>query len=112
MGKQKNFQSQLIIKVPEIFYTNTTGGGTKCKIIVGKKTIAYRQKMQPIEQSYKSEEKGLHGNNLQRDLDTGGTPADLKEGAGWGIIVDGWICGGRKFFEKMCNLSACCGSLL
>ena len=68
--------------------------------------------MQPIEQSYNREEKGLHGNNLQRDLDTGGTPADLKEGAGWGIIVDGWICGGRKFFEKMCNLSACCGSLL
>ncbi len=29
----------------------------KCKIIVGKKTIAYRQKMQLIEQSYNREEK-------------------------------------------------------
>ena len=30
--------------------------------------------MQPIEQSYNREEKGLHGHNLQREHDTGGTP--------------------------------------
>ena len=31
--------------------------------------------MQPLEQSYNREEKALHGNNLQREHDTGGTPA-------------------------------------
>ena len=31
--------------------------------------------MQPIEQSYNREKKALHGHNLQREHDTGGTPA-------------------------------------
>ena len=34
--------------------------------------------MQPIEQSYNREGKGLHGHNLQREHDTGGTPAKCK----------------------------------
>ncbi len=33
-----------------------------------------KQKMPPIEQSYNREEKALHGHNLQREHDSGGTP--------------------------------------
>ena len=108
MGKQKNFQSQLIIKVPEIFYTNTTGGGTKCKIIVGKKTIAYRQKMQPIEQSYNREGKGLRGHNSQRDLDTGGTPAAAVELAlrVWYNRIKG-KCGRGRIAGGVCQSRPC-----
>ncbi len=43
--------------------------------------------MQPIEQSYNREEKALHGHNLQRELDTGGTPAGLKKMGEEVIIV-------------------------
>ena len=67
---------------------DSAGTPAKCKIIVGKKTIAYRQKMQPIEQSYNREGKGLRGHNSQRDLDTGGTPApavDKPVGVGYNI---------------------------
>ena len=67
----KNPQSQLHIKVPEIFYTN---GGTPEFIVGNKNTFADRQKMPPIEQPYNREKKVLHGHNLQREHDTGGTP--------------------------------------
>ena len=41
--------------------------------------------MQPIEQSYNREGKGLHGHNIQRDLDTGGTPAAAA------VVVEFWV---------------------
>ncbi len=80
----------------------------KCKIIVDKKTIAYRQKMQPIEQSYNREGKGLRGHNSQRDLDTGGTPAAAVELAlrVWYNRIKG-KCGRGRIAGGVCQSRPC-----
>ena len=51
--------------------------------------LAYVLEMQPIEQSYNREGKGLHGHNLQREHDTGGTPA--AEAGHYNIEMSGKI---------------------